>query len=173
MKVKSNLKKNYKYCLNEALGTNINKKYILKTNNNTSYTYEEHFILIFIIILAISTILLLLKLPYSIELCSIGFFCAFMYILTNIVYFTLVKIEMKKRNYKSEVIIDKDGITDTSRNGISVTVEWSKISAIVLRKHTVVLLTKTPYFFYFDISKYKDIIKLCEKYKKNIKIIDY
>ena len=173
MKIKSNLKNNYKNCLNEALGTNINKKYILKTKNNTSYTYEEHFILTFIIILSISTLLLLINIPYRIELCTIGFFCAFMYILTNIVYFTLVKIEMKKRNYKNEIIIDKDGITDTSYKGINITIEWSKITAIVLRKHTVVLLTKTPYFFYFDISKYKDIIKLCQKYKENIKIIDY
>ncbi len=173
MKIKSNLKKNYRHCINEALGTNINKKYILKTNNNTSYTYEEHFILIFIIILSISTILLLLKLPFSLELCSIGFFCAFMYIITNIIYFTLARIEMKKRNYKNEIIIDKEGITDSSYKGLNITVEWNKISAIVLRKHTLIILTKTPCFFYFDISKYKDIIKQCQKYKENIKIIDY
>ncbi len=173
MKIKSNLKKNYSCCKNEAMGTNINKKYILKTNKNTSYTYEEHFILIFIMILSISTILLLLKLPCSIELCSIGLFCAFIYILTNIIYFTLDRIEMKKRDYKNEIIIDKDGISDSSYKGMTITIEWKKVKALVLRKHTIIILTDTPCYFYFDISKYKDIIKLCQKYKKNIKIIDY
>ena len=48
---------------------------------------------------------------------------------------------------------------------------FDKIKCIVVGKYTVTILTDTPVYFYFDISKKEDIIEAIEKYGDKDKII--
>ena len=42
---------------------------------------------------------------------------------------------------------------------------WDKIKGFVVGKYTVTILTDTPIYFYFNISKKDEILKAIEKYE--------
>jgi hypothetical protein len=172
MKIKSNIKKKYFTCVNESMGVNINKDYVLRTKKNTDYTYTEHTLYVVIIILLVSAIFAMMRTSLSIFLSMVAIFCAFLYILAVIIITLMGYRARSKVNFKNEVEIDSEGISDTSYYGIKMTVDWDKVEAVVVRKNTIVILTSTPIYFYFDKNKKKDIITAIKKYKKDITIIE-
>lgn len=96
--------------------------------------------------------------------------------LISFIYLTYTIIDIieiynirKKQQFSNMILIDKDGITDESYYGIKMMFKWEKITGIVIGKHTVTVLTDTPVYFYFEISKKDDIIKAVEEYgNKNL-----
>ena len=172
MKIRSNIKKNFFKCGNESLGVIVNKNYILKTHKNPNYNYSEHVLLITIILLLSAGILSLLG---SKPLLVIGLaltIVAFLYLLFNIIFVIKMYCIRRSTNFKNEIEIDGGGIHDKSYFGIEMTFEWSMIKAIVVRKHTVVVITTAPIYFFFDITKKDDIIDAISKYKKTIPVIE-
>ena len=145
MKIRSNIKKNFFKCGNESLGVMVNKNYILKTHKNPNYNYSEHVLLIII---------------------------AFFYLIFNVIFVIKMYCIRKNTKFKNEIEIDGGGIHDKSYFGIEMTFDWSKIKAIVVRKHTVVVITSTPIYFFFDITKKDDLVDAITKYKKTIPVIE-
>ena len=54
---------------------------------------------------------------------------------------------------------------------MKITFSWKKITAIVERAHTTVVLTDTPVYFYFPRSKTRTLERKIKKHKKDILII--
>lgn len=172
MKIKSNIKKKYFTCLNESMGVNLNKKYILKTKKNTDYTYTEHTLYVMIIILLISAIFAIMRTNASILLSMMAIFCAGLYLLAVLITTLMGYTARKRVNFKNEIEITEDGITDASYYGIKMTLSWDQVEAIVIRKNTIIILTNTPVYFYFDKNKKKDIVNATKKYKEDILVIE-
>ena len=172
MKIRSNIKKNFFKCGNESLGVMVNKNYILKTHKNPNYNYSEHVLLITIILLLSAGILSLLG---SKPLLVIGLaltIVAFLYLLFNIIFVIKMYCIRRSTKFKNEIEIDGGGIHDKSYYGIEMTFEWSMVKAIVIRKHTVVVITTAPIYFFFDITKKDDLVDAITKYKKTIPVIE-
>lgn len=172
MKIKSNIRKKYFACVNESMGVNLNKKYILKTKKNTDYTYSEHTLYVIIIMLLVSAIFAIMRTNLSILFSMIAIFCAFLYLLAVCIVVLMGYNARRKVNFKNEIEITEEGITDSSYYGVKMTLSWDQIEAIVVRKNTVIILTNTPLYFYFDKNKKKDIINASQKYKKDIIVIE-
>lgn len=172
MKIRSNIKKNFFKCGNESLGVMVNKNYILKTHKNPNYNYSEHVLLITIIILLFAGILSLLGSKPLLVIALALTLIAFFYLMFNIIF--VIKMYCIRRNskFKNEIEIDGGGIHDKSYFGIEMTFDWNKIKAIVVRKHTVIVITSTPIYFFFDITKKDDLVEAITKYKKTIPVIE-
>jgi len=172
MKIRSNIKKNFFKCGNESLGVMVNKNYILKTHKNPNYNYSEHVLLITIIILLFAGILSLLGSKPLLVIALALTLIAFFYLMFNVIF--VIKMYCIRRNskFKNEIEIDGGGIHDKSYFGIEMTFDWSKIKAIVVRKHTVIVITSTPIYFFFDITKKDDLVDAITKYKKTIPVIE-
>ena len=109
--------------------------------------------------------------------CNIIFFSCLIYLI-SIIYLIITFCNVisiynfrKKHNFKNSIVIDKNGITDESYHGIKMIFKWEKIIGIVISKYTVTILTDTPVYFYFNISKKDDVISAIEKYGDKEKII--
>lgn len=130
--------------------------------------------LVIFIILYIISLLSSLLCCYG---CNIIFFSCLIYLI-SIIYLIITFCKVisiynfrKKRNFKNSIVIDKNGITDESYHGIKMIFEWEKIIGVVISKYTVTILTDTPVYFYFNISKKDDVISAIEKYGDKEKII--
>ncbi len=87
---------------------------------------------------------------------------------------SIIKVyELKYRNnFISSVTIDERGIIDESYYGIKMLFKWNKIASVVIGKHSVVILTDTPVYFFFNRRDSKKIIKTIERYHRKTMIID-
>lgn len=172
MKIRSNIKKNFFKCGNESLGVMVNKNYILKTHKNPNYNYSEHVLLITIILLLCAGILSMLG-SVPLLVISLAFtIVAFFYLAFNIIFVIKMYFIRRSTNFKNDIEIDGGGIHDKSYFGIEMTYSWDKIKAIVIRKNTVVVITSTPIYFFFDITKKDDLVDAITKYKKTIPVIE-
>ena len=68
--------------------------------------------------------------------------------------------------------VDAEGIKDFSSDGMIVGFGWDNIKAVVIKKHTINILTDNSIYFFIDV-KYKDRLLLAiERYNPNLLIID-
>lgn len=130
--------------------------------------------LVIFIILYIISLLSSLLCCYG---CNIIFFSCLIYLI-SIIYLIITFCKVisinnfrKKHNFKNSIVIDKNGITDKSYHGIKMIFKWEKIIGVVISKYTVTILTDTPVYFYFNISKKDDVISAIEKYGYKEKMI--
>jgi len=77
-----------------------------------------------------------------------------------------------KSNFMTSITIDERGILDESFYGIKMLFKWNKIVAVIVGKHSIVILTDTPIYFFFSKRDSKKIIKIIERYHKKIMIIE-
>lgn len=168
MEIKEEIKEKNFRCYDEAMGVAINKKSVLKKRKANTLSYSGTFAF-----LSISYFLLSIFLShFNGYFCEVGsqlltfaailFLC--MIIIRVIHYF-------KRKKCEVVTIINKDGITDTSFYGMKLLINWEKIEAVVIKKHSITILTNTPIILYFDKSLEEKIIKCVKKYKKDIVII--
>ena len=165
MKKETEIKNNYFKIDDEAKSVATHRKEIIKSKKNTTLTYSTETLLIFITIILISMILK----THKLEIITLGI----LYLLINILRFINSYKFRKKQNFKSEIIIDKKGITDISSfKNTEILFKWDKIKAIVLKKYSLTILMDSRIYFYFDIKEKDKIIKEIKKYKKDILIIN-
>jgi hypothetical protein len=119
-----------------------------------------------------SAILALIQTNTSVLLAMLVIFVALLYLIASIIIVCMGYFARRKVNFKNEIVIEEEGISDSSYFGIKMTLSWDKIEAVVVRTHTIVILTNTPVYFYFDKNKKKDIINNIKKYKEDILIIE-
>lgn len=171
MKIECNIN-NYFKTHNEARGVVLSKRKILKNKNPKCLNYLTRNI---ILIILIAILVVLLFLTGNNNLRCFGCFLVFLEII-SIIFIIICNIRMytfrKKRNFKSIITIDKEGITDTSFMGIKMIFNWSKIKGVVIKKYSITILTDTPVYFYFDISSKKDILGAIKKYASKDLIIE-
>ena len=174
MKIETNISNNYLLCFSEARGIAMNKKRILNSKKNKYLTFFECKFIITIILCIISIFFTILskKYTYLVLLSIVTLIITTIYIFITLVIICRTYIFRKSHGFNNEILIDKDGITDTSFRGIKMIFSWKKITGIVIGKYTVTILTDTPCYFYFDISNKDKIIKAIEKYGEKKQIIN-
>ena len=170
MKISTNISDNFLMYYDEARGIAIHKRKVLKNRNAKCLSYIQSKAIIFLTLLLLSLILILIN--GDLFICSLVFF------LTAIIYFLIVFFRTissymfrKKQRFSNLIIIDEKGVTDESFYGITITIKWDKIKAIVVGKQTITVLTDTPVYFYFNIVNKEEIINYCLKYIDGSKII--
>lgn len=170
MEIKTNMKKSYLKNYNEAKGIAVNKKRVLKYKTNKVPTYLTS-ALITITLLSLCTIL------FSIIDTSNIFKTFFLVSLIIYISYSIIRTIWsinfkKKQKYLNTIIIDENGITDSSFYNIKININWNKITAIVIKKYTITFITDTHLYFFFDISKKEEILKLVKQYSKEHLVID-
>ena len=169
MKINTSLSDNFLYYFDEARGFAIHKKRILKRKDLKCLSFIQSKAIIFIGLLVFSLIFALIEnyFMFSVSL----FVLSILYLIIVIIRVSSSYNYRKKRVPNNTIIIDENGITDESFYDIKITIKWSKVKAIILGKYTVTILTDTPIYFYFDISKKYEIINEASKYISNDIII--
>lgn len=170
MEIKTNMKKSYLRNYNEAKGIAVNKKRVLKHKTNKVPTYLSS-VLITIILLLTCTIL------FSLIDSSNIFKNIFLTILITYTSYSILRTIWsvnfkKKQNYLNTIVIDENGITDSSFYNIKININWNKITAIVIKKYTITFITDTHLYFFFDISKKEEILEQVKKYSKENLVIE-
>jgi hypothetical protein len=171
MEIKSNMKKSYLKNYNEAKGIAVNKKRVLKHKTNKVPTYLTS-ALITITLLSLCTILF--SIIDSSKIFKMYFLISLIIYVSYSIIRTIASIQLKRNQIDliNTITIDEEGITDKSFFKIKINVSWDKITAVVVKKHTVTFITDTQLFFFFDIKDKEDILKLVKKYSKNTLIIE-
>ena len=163
--------KNYFKCYDEARGVAMNKKYILKNKKLNLFSYTDYMYLIFGILFFLSIIFILSK-DFDIFMLGILLMIVDILFLFGVFISTYIMYNFcRKRKMPLKVLIDKNGITNSSYYDIKMIFKWEKILGIVVKKNSITILTDTPIYFYFDKSCEKKLIKEIKKYKKDITII--
>lgn len=169
MRIESNLSNNFFALFDESLSIAKNKRRILKKNKVNKLSYFQFVLLVYIILVILSFIIMFTNLYY---LSFIPMFIATIYLVLSLVRVYIIYSNKKEDNFISSVIMNKNGITDESYYGIKMIFNWNKIKAIVIKKYAITILTDTPVYFVFDKSVKDDIIKIVNKYNKDISIIE-
>lgn len=171
MEIKSNMKKSYLKNYNEAKGIAVNKKRVLKYKTNKVPTYLTS-ALITITLLSLCTILF--SIIDSPKIFKMYFLISLIIYVSYSIIRTIASIQLKRNQIDliNTIIIDENGITDSSFYKIKINISWNKIPAVVVKKHTITFITDTQLFFFFDIKNKDEILKLVKKYSKNTLIIE-
>ena len=170
MEIKTNMKKSYLRNYNEAKGIAVNKKRVLKHKTNKVPTYLTS-ALITVILLSMCTILF--SIIDSSNIFKILFLISLITYISYSILRTIWSVNFKKKqDFLNTIIIDENGITDSSFYNIKININWDKITAIVIKKYTITFITDTHLYFFFDISKKDEILKLVKKYSKENLVID-
>ena len=172
MKIKSDLSYNFFTIYGDAKGIARNKKLITKTKGKIYINYYLELLIRFIALMVIGYYFFYSKNQL------ISLFAFVFLIITVSLYIvktlSIIKVyELKYRNnFISSVTIDERGIIDESYYGIKMLFKWNKIVSVVVGKHSVVILTDTPVYFFFNRRDSKKIIKTIERYHRKTMIID-
>ena len=168
MNIESNLKKNFTAIYDEALGVAKNRSKIIKNKKINKLSYLELTIIIFIIILVISIIIAFCNYLIS----YILIFIDLIYLITSITKILIIYTWLKEDNFIVSSKITKEGIINNSYYDIKMTFKWDKITAVVIKKYSITILTDTPIYFIFNIDDKDILLKEIKKHKKDILIIE-
>ena len=174
MKIESDVSKNYFLRFNEARGIALHQKKVLKEKKSKVLSYIPSKLLVFILCLVIG-ILVIYLCQFNFYLCTVGFWIilfAIFYLFAALATLISSYYFRKNRKFNNINLIDKEGIYDESFYGIRMLFKWDKIKGVVVGKYSVVILTDTPVYFYFDISKKEEILKCVRKYGNKNLIIE-
>lgn len=173
--IKYDLRKNYTQCYNEAYGIAIKRKQLLKnpTRKCHSYTYYGFIYLWWTLLFHGITYILYKKIgftPYIAILSSIVpilYFCIILYFLEYIIRIILSSYRKTKGTFQ----LSKNGLQDSTFNGIKILFEWSKIKMMVIGRHSITILTDVPIYFFVNKEIEEQVVKAIKKYKKDIIIV--
>ncbi len=162
---------NYFKTYNEAKDVANSKKKILKSQSPKCLNYLNRNIIAILLIITLAA-----SMPFTTNLCLINLIYTLILLEVITVLFAITNYIMaylyrKKRNFKSIITLNEEGLTDTSFQGIKMIFSWDKIKGIVIKKYSITILTDTPCFFYLDIKNKKDIENAIEKYASKDLII--
>lgn len=176
MKIKYDLEKNYFNLFNEAQGIVTFKKDILKKTDKKvlSYTGKCLSYLKIILIISIFTLIFYFIDNNSFFTKTLLYLLALIFGLLTImvVVFIAGYQDAKKRKNSGEIQFSKNGILDVNSEGIKIGLPWNYIDFVVITDHVICILTKAPFFFFFDKSVKEDVLGAIMKYAPNLKIIN-
>lgn len=150
--------KNYFKTYNEARGVALSKKKIIKRRSPKCFNYFTKlllflfcltFLILFISFIQTANLQYFEYILIFLEVIAIAFA-----ITNNIALYSY----RKKKDFKSTILLNEEGLTDTSFQGIKMIFSWNKIKAVVIKKYSITILTDTSCYFYFDITSKEDIV---------------
>lgn len=173
MIVRTNIYNNFFACFDEARGIAMHRDSVISNHKSKCLSYMETKLFSFIIMLVLCLLLSFLGcFACSFKLLSqILYTFACLYFAVALITILRVYNYRKFQRFESSVVIDRHGITDESYYGIKMIFSWDKIKGVVVGKNTVVFLTDTPCYFYFNITELEKIVKLLTRYGQKRKII--
>ena len=77
-----------------------------------------------------------------------------------------------RKKHVGNLEIDADGIRDLSDSGMVVGFSWNNIKGIVIKKHTINIITDNSIYFFIDITYKERLLIAIERYNKDLPIID-
>ena len=176
MKIKYNLEYNYFEFYNLAQGIVNFKQSIYKDEGKMikSFTSKGFFLI------KSSCILFLLMLIF----CSMNrewliskfltFFFASSIALTFIFYIIFILFYNSEKNkcHRGELTINKNGILDTSDDGVRIGLPWHYIEALIISDKVLCFTSKTMTFFFIENDHVNEVIEAVKTYQRELKIID-
>ena len=176
MRIKYDMTDNYFKCYNESQGIIVNKDEIIKNPKFKLYNYIEKGIIniVLIIIIFICSRILSYMIGSNIITKILDIICIIS-LLLMVLYFLIFYIGYsieKRRIHVGNLEVDAEGIKDFTADGLVVGFSWDNIEAIVIKKHTINILTDNSIYLFMDV-KYKDRLLLAiDRYNKDLLIID-
>ncbi len=171
MKIKYDMTENYSKYYNEAQGC-FQYKTKLKDNKNFKVrTYTSGFNLKFLPIICLLVVMeIMLSLLgadfYKNLYIGVTIYVLVFYIVVMLTYFSTLKL--LKGSKKGEIIIDKEGITDSS-NGVVIQLKYEAIDMVVVTKNTITVIPKKQTVIIFAPNDKKD--KIISAIQKNSKVL--
>lgn len=164
----------YVLIYDEAYGVARKRKKLLKNPRTNTYTYLGITMLRLFIVILINLICYgyLCFVGHSYWLSMILVFIPFLYLylVFDILIFT-VKITCRSKSLKGNLKISKEGITDSTFNGIKILFEWKRIKMVIVKKYSVIILTDTPIYFFVNKEVDKQLIREIKRFKSDITIV--
>lgn len=179
MKIKYDLSKNFFKTYNEINGIISLKKKILEEKNVKikGFIRQLFDIIIYCDISIFAFVCFLDLCGFNIANFSLLFDLAVLIFLVVMYHMHLFFIQYRKNKellHIGELEINSEGIVDKSDSGLSVSVIWSQIEALVISKNAIVFIVKNSLWMIFINNECKNqLLKAIKKYNKELKIFDY
>lgn len=176
MKIKYNLEYNYFDLYNEAQGVINFKQSVYKNEYKPIKSYTANGLSLVKYTLIIFLILLLLMFINKTWLLTkiIGFIFAASFAITFIYYiiFIIFYNTEKMRCHHGELTINKNGILDTTDDGIRIGLPWHLIEALIITDKVLIFTSKTMTFYFIESSHVDEVKEAIKTYQSALKIID-
>ncbi|MDE6292475.1 MAG: hypothetical protein K2L98_02205, partial [Bacilli bacterium] len=78
----------------------------------------------------------------------------------------------KNRCHRGELTINKNGILDTSDDGIRIGLPWHLIEALIITDKVACFTSKTMTFFFVENTHVDEILQAVNTYQSELKVID-
>ena len=176
MKIKYNMNYNYLRCYDEAQGVVIAKDEIIRKPNMKVYNYLEKGI---IGIMLITIIYLLTRLLYFVDgsiaiikTLNIMTIVSFALLALYFIIFFIGYLAEKSKNHAGSLEVDAVGIKDISDNGVIVGFKWDNIKMIVIKKHTINIITDNTIYLCIDVEHLDRLLNAINRYNPDLLIID-
>ena len=176
MRIKYDMNNNYFKCYNESQGIIAKRDDIIRNPKIKLHGYIErgiiHLLLMAILLgfVAVASYLM----TGSIDVKTMTLIASILIGLIVIYYimFLISYSVENKKNHSGSLEVDAEGIKDYSDTGMVIGFSWDNIKAVVIKKHTVNILTDSSIYIFIDIA-YKDRLLLAiERYNQDLLIID-
>ena len=176
MKIKYNLEYNYFEFYNEAQGIVNFKQSVYKNEYKPIKNYTSNglslvkFTLISFVLMLI--FMLINKEWFLTKLISFLFAASFA--LTFIFYILFLSFYNTEKNrcHRGELTINKNGILDTSDDGIRIGLPWHLIEALIITDKIICFTSKTMTFFFIESTHVDEVLEAIKTYESELKIID-
>lgn len=176
MKIKYNLEYNYFEFYNEAQGIVNFKQNVYKNEYRPIKNYTSNGLsLVKFTLLSFILMLILMFINKGWIITKIvSFIFAATFALTFVFYliFILFYNTEKNRCHRGELTINKNGILDTSDDGIRIGLPWHLIEALIITGKIICFTSKTMTFFFIESSHISEVLEAVKTYEKDLKIID-
>lgn len=176
MKIKYNLEYNYFEFYNEAQGIINFKQSVYKNEYKPIKSYTSNGLSIVKYTLISLVLLLIFMFINKSWLITkiIGFIFAALFAITFIYYIIFISFynTEKSRCHHGELTINKNGILDTSDDGIRIGLPWHLIEALIITDKVLCFTSKTMTFFFIESTHVNEALEAIKTYQSDLKVID-
>ncbi|MCX4365818.1 MAG: hypothetical protein OSJ70_08630 [Bacilli bacterium] len=176
MKIKYNLEYNYFEFYNEAQGIVNFKQSVYKNEYRPIKNYTSNgasLVKLTAISFILMVVFMLIKKEWFITK-LLSFIFAASFALTFIFYIIFISFYNTEKNrcHRGELTINKNGILDTSDDGIRIGLPWHLIEALIITDKIICFTSKTMTFFFIESTHVDEVLEAVHTYEKDLKIID-
>ncbi len=176
MKIKYNLECNFYKAYDEMLGITSSKKLVYRNENRMINNYtKEGFKFIKYAILEFILMIILNIFPTPSSLIELMNFCFAITVggiaAYYVTFFSLYSIE-RNRSHKGEILIDEEGILDTSDDKIKIGIPWHYIECVIITDNIICFISKVVASICINTEHYNEVMEALEKYQDDLKVLD-
>ena len=172
MKIETKISRNYFKIYSEARGIANHREKIIKEKKVNVLTFFEELALIFSFFFILGLLIIKIFDKYHQIYGYTIIILDFIFFISCLLRFYASYQFRKKQFFISMINVDEKGITDVSSfPGTEILFTWDKIEGVVIKKYSIVILTKSMIYFYFDIKYKEKILNAIRTYQKDILLI--